>query len=192
MKPKFNVIVTLLGSFFLFSFTNPPQKTKTQTPISNKAQIAKGKYLVGIMGCADCHSPKKMTAQGPIPDPDLGLSGHPANMPNGKIIKEAMAEGWVLFNMNNTTAVGPWGVSYSANLTSDATGIGNWTEQQFIIAMTEGKSKGIRTNRPILPPMPWPNYISMKKEDLKAVFAYLKSTKPVNNLVPAPITPDKI
>jgi hypothetical protein len=40
--------------------------------------------------------------------------------------------------------------------------------------------------------MPWQNYIGMKDEDLKAVFAYLKSTKPVKNVVPSPIAPDKM
>lgn len=62
----------------------------------------------------------------------------------------------------------------------------------FIIAMTEGKSKGIRTARPLLPPMPWPNYIHAKKEDLVAIFAYLKSCKPVENAVYQPISPDKL
>jgi hypothetical protein len=141
------------------------------------------------MGCADCHAPKKMTAQGPIPDPDLGLSGHPAKIPVPKVVK---TQDWVLFHPMNTIAVGPWGASFSANLTPDATGIGSWSEEQFIIAMTEGKSKGIRTARPLLPPMPWPNYVNMNKEDLKAIFAYLKSCKPVENVVPQPISPDKL
>ena len=153
------------------------------------AQIEKGKYLVEIMGCADCHAPKKMTAQGPIPDPDLGLSGHPAKIPMGKVLK---TQDWVLFHPMNTVAVGPWGATFSANLTPDATGIGSWSEQQFIIAMTEGKSKGLRTARPLLPPMPWQNYVHMKKEDLVAVFAYLQSCKPVENIVPQPISPDKL
>ncbi len=173
----------------LSSFSIKKNESKTTKPPYTKAQIDKGKYLVGIMGCADCHAPKKMTAQGPIPDPDLGLSGHPAQIPMGKIVK---TQDWVLFHPMNTIALGPWGATFSANLTPDATGIGSWTESQFIIAMTEGKSKGIRTARPLLPPMPWPNYINMKKEDLIAVYAYLKSCKPIENLVPQPISPDKL
>lgn len=66
------------------------------------------------------------------------------------------------------------------------------SEEQFIIAMTEGKSKGIRMARPLLPPMPWPNYVHVKKEDLVAAFAYLKSSKPIANIVPQPIAPDKL
>lgn len=173
------------------SFTYPQNET---SEVSNKytpQQVEKGKYLLEIMGCRDCHSPKVMTAQGPASDMSKDLSGHPASMPVGKINKESLKE-WVLFNMMNTAAVGPWGVSFSANLTSDATGIGTWSEEQFIIALTEGKSKGIRSARPLLPPMPWQNYVNIKKEDAVAMFAYLKSTKPVNNVVPQPISPDKL
>lgn len=177
----------VFASATIFSFTTKEEKTPPYTP----QQIERGKYLVEITGCRDCHSPKAMTAQGPAPDMNKDLSGHPASMPLGKIDKATMKD-WVLFNMMNTAAVGPWGVSYSANLSSDATGIGTWSEEQFIIALTEGKSKGIRTARPLLPPMPWPNYVNMKKEDIVAIFAYLKSTKPVENVVPQPITPDKL
>lgn len=174
----------------LFSAFISKQPTEV-IPTYTKAQIEKGKYLVEIMGCRDCHSPKIMTDKGPTLDMIRDLSGHPANMPVGKINKEVLSD-WVLFNMMNTAAVGPWGVSFSANLTSDATGIGSWSEEQFIVALTEGKSKGIRTARPLLPPMPWQNYVNMKKEDLVAMFAYLKSTKPIKNAVPQPISPDKM
>lgn len=193
MKKQLSVFsLAAFGAAVLMSFNNPmlPEVSVNKWVGSyTQAQIDKGKYLVEIMGCADCHAPKKMTAQGPIPDPDLGLSGHPAKIPMGKVVK---TQDWVLFHPMNTIAVGPWGATFSANLTPDATGIGSWTEEQFIIAMTEGKSKGIRTARPLLPPMPWPNYIHAKKEDLVAIFAYLKSCKPVENVVPQPIAPDKL
>lgn len=174
-----------------FSFTSPQKDKSISTTKYTPQQIEKGKYLVEIMGCRDCHSPKIMTAQGPTSDMTKDLSGHPESMPVGKINKESLKD-WVLFNMMNTAAVGPWGITFSANLTSDATGIGTWSEEQFIIALTEGKSKGIRAARPLLPPMPWQNYINIKKEDAVAIFAYLKSTKPINNVVPQPISPDKL
>ena len=197
MKKQFLFLASVIFMVaVLASFTNHDKKIAlNESSSSNKnraytqAQIEKGKYLVEIMGCADCHAPKKMTTQGPIPDPDLGLSGHPAKIPMGKVLK---TQDWVLFHPMNTVAVGPWGATFSANLTPDATGIGSWSEQQFIIAMTEGKSKGLRTARPLLPPMPWQNYVHMKKEDLVAVFAYLQSCKPVENIVPQPISPDKL
>ena len=101
-------------------------------------------------------------------------------------------KGFAQFYPDLTGAAGPWGLSFAANITSDETGIGNWTEAQFKTALTQGKSKGLETGRMLLPPMPWPNYAQMKNEDVAAVFAYLKSTKPVKNLVPQPITPDKM
>ena len=194
-KQLFILAVAAFSAAVLVSFRSQKEKPLLDAMASQKnppytpAQVEKGKYLVAIAGCADCHAPKKMTAQGPIPDPNLGLSGHPANIPMGKVIK---TQDWVLFHPMNTIAVGPWGASFTANITPDATGIGTWSEEQFIIAMTEGKSKGIRTARPLLPPMPWPNYAGMKKEDLVAIFAYLKSCKPIENLVPQPISPDKL
>ena len=91
--------------------------------------------------------------------------------------------------MDLTTFAGPWGTSYSANISSDATGIGNWTEQQFINCIRNGKIKGIDEGRPILPPMPWPNFRKLNDTDLKAMFAYLKASKPIANVVPGPKSP---
>jgi hypothetical protein len=96
---------------------------------------------------------------------------------------------WVLFNAHNTATVGPWGATFAANLTPDATGLGTWTEEQFIKALREGKFKGLDNTRQLLPPMPWQSYAKMTDDDLKAMFAYLKTIKPVKNSVPAPIAP---
>jgi hypothetical protein len=96
----------------------------------------------------------------------------------------------MLFNPDLTSVVGPWGVSFSANITSDGTGIGNWTESNFITAIRTGKIKGNASGRSILPPMPWFNYKNMTDEDLKSILAYLKTTVPVKNLVPQPIGPE--
>jgi Cytochrome c len=192
MKKKVAIAaIPVLAVVFLLSCNQEPAKTAavgTDATISADSLVKRGSYLVGVMGCNDCHSPKIMGPMGPEPDPNLLLSGHPAAMPVAKIDTATM-HNWVLFNMMNTAVAGPWGVSFSANLTSDSTGIGNWTEEQFSTALRHGKSKGIEANRMLLPPMPWPGYAHLKDEDLKAIFAYLKSTKPVKNLVPAPIPP---
>jgi hypothetical protein len=92
----------------------------------------------------------------------------------------------MLSNHTATAFVGPWGISYAANLTSDESGIGAWTEAQFFKAIRQGKYKGMDNSRPLLPPMPWNVYANATDDDLKAIFAYLKSTPPVNNVVPAP------
>lgn len=153
--------------------------------------IKRGEYLVTIMGCDDCHTPKKLGPQGPEPDMDNRFSGHPSGMPLGTISTESL-KSWVLFNPNLTAFVGPWGVSYAANLTSDEAGIGGWTEQQFIKALREGKYKGLDNTRPLLPPMPWQNFGKATDDDLKAIFSYLKTTKPIKNVVPSAVAPDNI
>lgn len=143
--------------------------------------VRRGEYLVAAGGCHDCHTPMKMGEKGPEHDMSLALSGHPAAMTMPQIPLPEPPWMWV-GAATNTAFRGPWGVSYSANLTSDATGIGNWTQEMFIGAIREGKRLG--TGRPILPPMPWPAYRNYSDEDLKAIFAYLKSTKPIANRPP--------
>lgn len=67
------------------------------------------------------------------------LSGYPADRPLPPRNADALKD-WVLFNSDNTAATGPWGVSFAANLTSDATGIGSWSEEQSRRALIQGKS----------------------------------------------------
>lgn len=159
----------------------------TPAPPTEAERIEHGKYLVGIMGCHDCHSPKKMGPNGPELDADRLLSGFQAGTTLPPMPKDN--QGWALMAMDLTAAVGPWGTSYAANLTSDESGIGSWTEEQFVRALTKGLYKGIEGSRPLLPPMPWQNLVHAKPEDLKDIFMYLKSTRPVNNVVPAPLPP---
>lgn len=154
-----------------------------------ESQVKWGEYLVTLAGCANCHTPKKMTPQGLALDSSLWFSGHPANTPRIEINRiEIQSKGLVL-NKNLTEWIGPWGISFSANLTPDDTGIGNWKEEQFIYAIREGKYKGLPTARPLLPPMPWREYRHFSDDELKAIFAYLRSIKPIQNLVPQPIAP---
>jgi hypothetical protein len=89
-----------------------------------------------------------------------------------------------LVNPELTGWAGPWGASFTANITSDATGIGNWSFDQFKKAFQQGKWKGLDGTRPLMPPMPWQNYSHMVEDDVKAIFAYLKSTKPISNVEP--------
>lgn len=161
------------------------QEGLVATTASQDSLIARGEYLVSIMGCHDCHSPKKMGTTGPEIDSSRALSGHPATMPIGPVDPKEL-ESWVLFNHTATAFIGPWGVSYAANLTSDQSGIGGWSEAQFFKAIRQGKYKGLDNSRVLLPPMPWMVYANATDDDLRAIFAYLKSTPPVNNVVPAP------
>jgi hypothetical protein len=147
--------------------------------------VARGEYLVSTMGCDDCHSPKKMGPHGPELDMERRFSGYPADRPLQPADSQAVKNGWMLFNYDLTAAMGPWGTSFAANITSDATGIGNWTEAQFIKCLREGKWKGLDNSRPLLPPMPWQNLGKLNDGDIRSIFAYLKSVKPVQNEVPA-------
>lgn len=165
--------------------------TSESTMLTDTTEMIKrGAYLVTIGACHDCHSPKVMTPEGPRIDTSRLLSGHPSEQPVPDIPQDARQ--WVLFDMGLTAFVGPWGASFSANLTPDDTGIGNWTFEQFETAIRRGKSKGLETNRDLLPPMPWEMYRHLTDEDLRSIFVYLKSIKPVNNVVPAPISPNRL
>jgi hypothetical protein len=151
--------------------------------------VQRGEYLVSIMGCNDCHTPLKLGPNGPEPDMSRMLSGHPeaiGRLPNVKASEPFMWSGFA----SNTAFSGPWGVSYTFNLTPEPnTGLGIWTEEMFITAIRTGRHMGV--SRPINPPMPWPAYRNASDEDLKAVFAYLRSIKPIVNHVPAYEPPDE-
>lgn len=186
MKNLFAIIGLAL---LVASCSQPAADQKSGSADSTAQKIERGKYIVTIAGCNDCHSPKMMTDKGPVPDPARLLSGHPENMPL-EPYDTSTAKGWMLFNMNLTAMHGPWGTSFTANLTPDtATGLGSWTEQQFFTAIRKGWYKGIEGGRMLLPPMPWQGFAEMTDEDLRSVFAYLKSLPPVRNAVPAAIPP---
>lgn len=183
------VMASMVGLVSCESETKDKPQADSTPLLSQQELVARGKYLTTVAGCNDCHSPKVMTPHGIEPDTTRLLSGHPGTDPLPPLVR---TNDWVLFNMGLTAFVGPWGVSYAANLTPDATGIGNWDYKQFETAIRKGKYKGLETGRPLLPPMPWQMYRSMTDEDLLAVFSYLKSIPPVPNLVPAPKSPQQL
>ncbi|GAA4925190.1 c-type cytochrome [Mucilaginibacter defluvii] len=171
----------------LYACGEPAKGNNEQTAVSAYPDsiVKKGEYLVTIMGCNDCHSPKQMGPKGPELVPGRMLSGYRESQPLPDFPADALKKGFVVVGGDMTIAAGPWGISFAANLTPDETGIGNWTEAQFKNALTHGKYKGLDGGRPLMPPMPWQNYTRMRNDDVKAVFAYLKSIPAVKNLVPA-------
>jgi len=122
---------------------------------------------------------------------DRMLSGHPEDIKVTAPFKPAPGSPWTIATTDDLTAwSGPWGVSFPANLTPDTlTGLrsGVWTEELFIKALRTGKHMG--TARDILPPMPWNFYGQLSDDDLKAIWAYLGTIKPITNHVPDPIPP---
>lgn len=193
MSSKILPIFILIVITLLLAQCDQPkvEKLDEKKQISKDSLIKNGAYLVTILGCNDCHSPKRIGAQGPEVIPELMLSGFQSSSQLPRMPVEALKNGWSLFYPDLTASVGPWGVSFAANLTPDETGIGNWSLEQFKIAMTKGKSKGLENGRPLLPPMPTQNYANMKDADVEAIYAYLMSVSPVKNVVPVNIPPSQ-
>jgi mono/diheme cytochrome c family protein len=161
-----------------------PQAESTTAAASSTDLVERGRYLVTIQDCNGCHTP--FTPQGE-PDMTRMLSGHPA----GETVTAGRpAQGQWLVSISNTNTAwsGPWGVSFTTNLTPDrATGIGGWSEQIFIDAIRKGQKSGV--GRPLLPPMPWRMYAQATDEDLRAIYAYLMSIPAISNAVPAALPP---
>jgi hypothetical protein len=181
------VCTLLLVYGIIFSSCSDHAKPDEVPAISQDSLVRRGAYLVTLAGCGDCHSPKVMTFMGPVPDTTRLFSGHRSGSPAPEVSKEAFAKGWVLFSGENTAMATPGFVSFAANISSDSTGIGAWNFEQFKTAMTKGKYKGLPGGRDLYPPMPWPNYAQLEEGDLQAIFSYLKSTKPIHNIVPPPM-----
>jgi mono/diheme cytochrome c family protein len=156
--------------------------------------VKRGEYLVAIAGCHDCHTPKVQGPDGaPVPDTTRLLSGHPENSTHPTWMSQDpnQENALVLTTTMLTAWAGPWGVSFAPNLTPDkATGIGEWSESTFIQALRTGKHQGQPNGRDILPPMPWQDYKQVTDEDLKAMWAYLRSLPPIRNQVPLPVPPN--
>jgi mono/diheme cytochrome c family protein len=162
--------------------------SSTESAPAAAGKIARGKYLVDIMGCHDCHTPWKVGPTGPEMDMTRALSGHPEDlkMPPAPALPPGP---WIAAVAGSMTAwSGPWGVSFTMNLTPDKeTGLGDWTLEQFIATMKTGKDRG--KGRALLPPMPYFNLAKLSDQDIASVFAYLQSLPPTKNRVPQPIDP---
>jgi len=178
----------LLG---IFGFFLPPKVlfAAEQKVVDNKMTLlARGEYLVNLGGCNDCHTPKKMSPGGPVPDETRLLAGHPSDEKLPELPPNIFGpDKWgAITNTGFTGWVGPWGTSYASNLSPDReTGTGVWQEELFIKIIRTGKFMG--SGRDILPPMPWDEYAKLTYADLKAIFAYLKSINPIKNQVPASV-----
>ncbi|HEY0679583.1 MAG TPA: c-type cytochrome [Chitinophagaceae bacterium] len=174
------------------SENQPVSAAPEKKELSKSEMIARGQYL--SVGCNDCHSPKVFTEHGFHFDSTKLFSGHPQGSPLPSVDKKALQPGyWLLFSGDITAFVGPWGMSFSANLTPDSTtGIGAWSEETFIKTMRSGKHLGQDGGRPIMPPMPWEVVAKLTDEDIKSIYAYLQSLPAVKNQVPAYMPPPEV
>jgi len=137
-----------------------PLKSYNPSPEPDRNNLVQyGEYLVKIGGCFDCHTPSD----------------------KGEYFMDKAFAGSAEF-------IFPGGIVRSANLTPDiATGIGNWTKEQFIarfkIYDLDSNSVTSTSMNDFNTPMPWTMYAGMTPEDLGAVFTYLHSLKPNRNAV---------
>jgi len=186
---KFIGVPVLACCLVVTSLAAEPPVAKASASTPKPATLARGKYLVALGGCHDCHTPKLMTDKGPALDTKRLLSGFPSSekvpaVPAGVIGPKSWGG---LFTNDGTGWAGPWGISFASNLTPDKeTGIGAWKEKTFIKTLRTGKTPG---GRPMLPPMPWEGIRQASDKDLNAMFAYLMSLPPVRNMAPSPIPP---
>ncbi len=175
--------LTLAGTLTATALDKATKRSKAEARAAAQIKIKRGEYLVTIGGCNDCHTPMKEGPNGPEPDMARQLSGHPENFTMTAAPKVADGKWLWAGAATNTAFAGPWGVSFARNLTPDRlTGIGIWDEAMFVKTIRTGRHWGV--GRPILPPMPWFNYAKATDEDLSAIYAYLRTLKPVKNEVP--------
>ncbi len=198
MQKRLTIIAASMAILIACNQPSPPAGTSSSSDTSKmsmttpsfggfESQVKWGEHLVIIGGCNDCHTPKKMGPNGPEDDMSLMLSGHPAQMPPPAFdLKEAAKKGLIL-TQTFTAWMGPWGITYAANITSDSTGIGMWTEAQFLKALKEKKWMGLDNTRPLLPPMSMMPATRMSDDEMKALYAYLKTTTPIKNVQPAAV-----
>ncbi len=147
--------------------TIPVDATPTAKP-SPTDQVAYGAYLINAASCVECHTPID---------------------PQGTIVREKSYSGGRNFPFPDGSMV------TSSNLTQDAsTGIGSWTEEMFVARFKQYDTPGNQASK-VAPGdfntiMPWVMYAGMKEEDLKAIYAYLKTVEAIPNAVtkftPAP------
>jgi uncharacterized membrane protein len=182
-------LAVALAATGVLSFAPPASANeKKAAPAPAADKVARGKYLVNTSGCHDCHTPFKMGEKGPEWDMSRMLSGHPQDLQMPPVPKLPEGPWLVVSSATNTAHAGPWGVSFTANLTPDAdTGIGDWTFQNFKDTIRSGRHLG--RGRAILPPMPIPVYSQMVDRDLEAIYSYLRTIPPVKNKVPEPLAP---
>ena len=181
-----------LFSFSLLIFITSCKSPESSTEMTDAQMLERGKLLVTVGDCDACHTPKKFGAKGPELDLTRRFSGRPAGM-EVPPVDTSLLHNWAYLSHDLSSFVGPWGVSFPANLTPDnETGIGTWQPEMFINAIRTGKHLGVPDGRPILPPMTTETLAQLTDEDLKAMFMYLKSMPTVKNKVPDPLHPNQI
>jgi len=131
---------------------------RSKAPAEADSQVVRGKYLVTVAGCGDCHTPGYFFGK---PDAARFLGGSEVGF-----------------------EIPGLGVFHGPNLTPDKeTGLGNWTGEQIVTAIQTGFRPDGRGLAPI---MPWRAFANLAKSDAQAIAAFLQTLPPVKNKVPGP------
>lgn len=164
---KFIALAAISIMIFTAAYFSACKDKKSETQTINKDDsvkkvVERGEYLANaVAGCMDCHSKRDFTKY------------------SGPVIPGTEGGGGLVFNEK----FGLPGVLYGKNITPDPeTGIGNWTDDEVLRAMTQGISKNGDT---LFPLMPYANFNRMDKEDLVSIIAYIRTLKPIKNQIPA-------
>lgn len=172
--------------------TEQDPKTSEQEEVYRKYNIERGKRLVELGGCSQCHTPKIRTTLGNKPDKDKFLSGYPADkplpdLPYAEIIAGETEKSF--YTTDATVWVGRWGVSFAPNLTPDVeTGIGSMSEEDFIEIFR--KKEHFSQENPLITPMPVNVYSQLSFFELRSIYIYLQTLEPISNEVPTRIPPE--
>lgn len=163
------ILFIALAAIFFTACNNNNTGNNSTEPIANskedsmKKVVARGEYLaVHVAVCMHCHSMRDFNKYaGPdVPGTEGGGGGK--------------------FDHSILDAIP--GTMYSKNITPDsATGIGTWTDDELVRAITQGISKKGDT---LFPLMPYANFNRMTKDDLMSIIAYLRTLKPIKNTIP--------
>ena len=135
--------------------------------VADESAIARGGYLVNLLGCGRCHTEGYLTG----------------NEATGQFLAGSrMGIAYTAYSEDDEAP----GVVFPSNLTGDdETGLGKWSEEEVLRAITSGIVKGPGHERLIV--MPWPNYAALTQSDLEAMAKFLKALPPVANPIPEPI-----
>jgi hypothetical protein len=197
VRGKVSMVATAIAivsalAFAGVAFAKTAKPAKDAKP-AKEDPVARGRYLVSFGGCNDCHTPLVFNKDLGMPVPDMSrlLSGHPVGGLESQAKLDPKTD-LAFISADFTTFKLPFGTVYTANLTPDKeTGLGNWTEEMFVNAIRKGLHMGAE-GRPILPPMPWRDLRNLTDDDLKAVFAFLRTIPAVHNPVSDPKVPKPV
>lgn len=161
MTRMLSILLTLVALVSMLASLSFSTRTARASDAAAKPDpVERGRYLVTIAGCNDCHTPGYLYGQ---PDMSRKLSGSELGWP------------------------GPWGLAFAANLTPDKeTGLGGWTDEQVLEALRTGQRPDGRMLAPI---MPYMNFSELTDDDARAIVAYLRSIPAVKHQEPPPVPP---